>query len=47
MKIDRPDLVVPYRTQALRDRAYPYVLTAVIIILTVLAVVYINMKNAF
>lgn len=46
MKMNRPDLVVPYQTQSFRDRVYPYVLTVAIIILTVLAVIYINVEGA-
>lgn len=32
MNLDRPDLVVPFRTISLRDRLYPYVLTAAIVV---------------
>lgn len=32
MKIDRPDLVVPYQKISLRDKLYPYVLTSGIVI---------------
>lgn len=45
MKMNRPDLVVPYKQVALRDRLYPYLLYGSIVLVTVIVVIMISMKG--
>ena len=42
----RPDLVVPYQEQPLRDKLYPYILTTAIVLATIVAVIMASMKGA-
>lgn len=41
---EHPSLVLPYRKMALRDKAYPYVLTGAIAVAVALVIVYINLQ---
>lgn len=45
MKMSRPDLVVPYKQMALRDRLYPYLLSGSIAIATVIVVIMASVKG--
>ena len=47
MKMSRPDLVVPYQEQPLRDKLYTYILTTAIVFATVVAVIMVSMKGAY
>lgn len=44
-RLERPDLVVPYQYIPMRDRAYPYVVAACIVIIIFLVLVMISVKE--
>ncbi len=47
-KIERMDLVAPYLiNKSKREKLYPVIISITIILLTILVIVYLNIKNIY
>lgn len=47
-KIERMDLVAPYLIrESKREKLYPIIISIAIILLTILVIVYLNIKNIY